>query len=229
MSAATRGTETGDRHAFLARAFARGARAHAANVAHPLPDAVTYESGFVPIGYRTLDPADLVGSFTDNATAALLNVERVSAVTDEFLRAHIEEQDIRSAVVSRAPAAQAVGARLEALGVSVSAYSRDAAVTADLGVSAPAFGIAATGSLVQDSTVEGGRGISLVPRMHLAVLPVASIVATTADVFATFVGRVGGMPSNVVLITGPSRTGDIEMILTVGVHGPVKVIVALVD
>ena len=192
-----------------------------------MPDAAEGPSGYVPIGYRTLDPSDLVGSFVRNATTALIDVHRIPAVDDDFLRALVVSEGISSAVVSRSPIVEAVGERLAALGVSVSPYSRDAAVPADLGVSAPRFAIAATGSLVHDSSVDGSRGVSLVPRLHLAVVPVATIVPTTADVFATFADC--AMPSNVVLITGPSRTGDIEMILTVGVHGPVKVVVAVID
>ena len=230
MSAAPLGTrEHGDRHAFLARVTTRASRSFEPNVAHPLPETTAQAGEFVPIAYASLDPADLVGSYVRNAEVALLDVHRMSAVEDEFLRAQIEANAIRSAVVSRAPAAVAVGAQLEALGVHVAPYSREAAATADLGVSAPRFAIAATGSLVHDSSIDGGRGASLVPRLHLAVLPVSAIVATTADVFATFPSRADGMPANLVLITGPSRTGDIEMILTVGVHGPTKVIVAVTD
>ena len=223
------GVEHGDRHAFLARVTAFGARSHEPNVAHPLPISDWPAGSFVPIGYRSLDGSDLVGSFLRNAAVALLEPHRVAAVDDDFLRAQIESLGVRSAVVSRAPAAVAVGVQLAALGVDVRAYASEPATTADLGVSAPRWGIAATGSLVQDSSVEGSRGASLVPRLHLAVLPVSAIVATTADVFATFPTRPDGMPANLVLITGPSRTGDIEMILTVGVHGPTKVIVALTD
>ena len=238
------GTETGDRRAFLDRMRSRAARSHAPNVAHPMPAAVVAEGAFVPIEYRTLDRSDLVGSFVRNAATALLDVHRMPAVDDDFLRLLIDANGVGSAVVSRAPGAVAIGERLVSLGVTVRPYSRDAAVTADLGVTAPSFGIAATGSLVQDSSVEGSRGASLVPRLHLAVVPAARIVGTTADVLATFTrtapahasatkastaGPADAMPANVVIISGPSRTGDIEMILTVGVHGPTKVFVALVD
>lgn len=222
-------TEHGDRHAFLARVTTRAARSYEPNVAHPLPASAFSEGEFVPIGYRSLDSGDLVGSFLRNAAVALLDAHRVPVVDDGFLRAHIDAHEIRTAVVSSAPAAVAIGLQLAALGVAVEPYSRDPAAVADLGVTAPRFGIAATGSLVQDSSLDGGRGASLVPRLHLAVLPVSAIVGTTADVFATFPVRPDGMPANIVLITGPSRTGDIEMILTVGVHGPTKVIVALTD
>lgn len=227
------GREFGDRHAFLARASSLSHREHPSNVAHPLPDAAL---GMNPIdvGYRKLDAADLRGSFVRNARTALLDVDELDPSgfdlpSDEYLRAHIAANGIRSAVVSNAPLAQRVGDQLRSLGVSVTDYSRSTAVTADLGVSVPVAGIAATGSLLQDSTVEGGRGVSLLPRTHLALLPVSSLVATTADMLRSFGSYAGGLPSNLVLISGPSRTGDIEMILTVGVHGPVKVTVALLS
>ncbi len=223
--------EHGDRHAFLARVTTFSHRDHVENIAHPLPDAELAD-GLIPVGYRVLDANDLEGSYMRNATAALLNVQRFRAAVppEEFLRALITGEGVKQAVVSETALATRVGRYLGSLGVTVSAHSAKAAVTADLGVTAPCMGVAATGSLVQDSTLEGGRGASLVPRIHLALLPISKLVATTADVLSGF-GRRGPalMPANVALISGPSRTGDIEMILTVGVHGPHKVFVALLD
>lgn len=224
------GRETGDRHGFLARAAAHASRSHGANLAHPMPPA-SMADGLVPIGYRSLDPADVVGSYLRNAKGALLDVHRHGALLpdDNFLRALIEAEGIRKVVVSNEVLAVLVGERLATLGCAVEPYSREAAIDADLGVTCPRWGIAATGSLVQDSSLEGSRGASLVPRVHLAILPTDRIVSTTADVLSNFATRTDGMPANIVLISGPSRTGDIEMILTIGVHGPVKVIVCVVD
>ena len=318
MSVVAGGREFGDRHAFLARAATNASRSHTENLAHPLPPASSAE-GLVPIGYRLLDASDLVASYLRNAKAALLDVHRLaeSTPTDEFLRALIDAEKVQKVVVTGEPRAVAVGERLAALGCEVSTYGREAAIDADLGVSSPAFGIAAIGSLVQDSSLEGSRGASLVPRVHLALLPTDRIVGTTADVLSTFGSRTNGMPANsavgtlsgglssreprpgmpansavgtlsgglssreprpgmpansavgtlsgglssreprpvmpansavgtlsgglssreprpgmpanIVFISGPSRTGDIEMILTIGVHGPVKVVVCVVE
>ena len=225
-----RGDEYGDRHAFLSRASTHGARDNVENHAHPLPDA-SLAAGLVPIGYKVLDVGDLVSSFVRNATAALLDVHRLAAPLppDEFLRALIDSESIATVVTSSHPTAVAVGERMQSLGCEVGLYTPERGAAADLGITCPNWGIAATGSLVQDSSVEGGRGASLLPRKHLAIVTTDRIVGTTADVFSTFNQRTAGMPANVVLISGPSRTGDIEMILTIGVHGPVKVIVAVVD
>jgi LUD domain len=223
------GHEHGDRHAFLARAFTKNSRPTSPNVAHPLPPSAEGADGFAPISYTTVDSTDLVGSFLAGTKVALLESERFDGlVTDAHLLGRIQSDNIRTAVVSKAPRAIRVGEQLSRLGVDVVPYSRRAAIPADLGVTSPVFGIAATGSLVQDSNVDGARGGSLVPRLHLAVLAASDIVPTTADVLATFRKRgMGNMPANVVFITGPSRTGDIEMILTVGVHGPTRVFVVV--
>jgi L-lactate dehydrogenase complex protein LldG len=230
ISPAVRGTEFGDRHGFLARATTPAARDHVENLAHPMPPASLAE-GLVPIGYRVLDAGDLVGSFVRNATAALLHVHRLPSATptDDFLRALIEAESVRQVVTSTNPRGVAVGERLRQMGCEVALHTPELAAAADLGITVPRWAIAATGSLVQDSSAEGGRGASLLPRVHLAIVPTDHIAATTADVLSSFNRRERGMPANVVLISGPSRTGDIEMILTIGVHGPVKVVVAVVD
>ena len=62
------------------------------------------------------------------------------------------------------------------------------------------------------------RAVSLLPRIHLCVLPLRRLVASHADVLRA---QRRPMPSGRIVITGPSRTGDIEQRLTLGAHGPV--------
>ena len=93
-----------------------------------------------------------------------------------------------------------------------------------------AFGIAATGSLVVAADRAGGRSVSLLPPVHAALLPIRSLLATPADLWR-HMGEAfpGGPPSQVVVITGPSRTSDIELVLVRGVHGPGHVWVGLLE
>jgi L-lactate utilization protein LutC len=97
-----------------------------------------------------------------------------------------------------------------------------------VGVVEATAGIAATGSIVVDSD-RTGRLVSLLPRVGVFVLREADIVPLTGDVLRTHTERwPDGPPTNVVLVTGPSRSGDIEMRLVVGVHGPGEVHAVLV-
>jgi L-lactate dehydrogenase complex protein LldG len=79
--------------------------------------------------------------------------------------------------------------------------------------------IAETGSLVCASS--GGRAVQagLLPPHHVAIVPRERIFATLDDCFASFEE---GLPTNITLVTGPSRTADIELTLAIGVHGPEK-------
>jgi L-lactate dehydrogenase complex protein LldG len=105
----------------------------------------------------------------------------------------------------------------------------DVAATATCGVVRATAAIAATGSIVVDSS-RAGRLVSLLPPVAVFVIDVASIVELTGDVLRRHPAWwPDGPPTNVVLVTGPSRSGDIEMILAVGVHGPGEVHAVLVD
>jgi L-lactate utilization protein LutC len=216
--------ETGDRAAFLARIRGRLAGGVPANLAHPLPPPLDA----VPMVHSSLlDPDDLTGSFVRNARSARAVVHEVDAdrLPVEFLADLVGRHRVRVAVVSREPEAQAVGEVLETLGVEVRSVTKDASVQADLGVTSAVAAIATTGTLVQDSHVTGGRTASLLPPVHLCVLPVARIVPTSAEVLR-HLGR-QALPSNIVLITGPSRSGDIEQTMALGVHGPPVVEIAV--
>jgi L-lactate dehydrogenase complex protein LldG len=219
--------EHGDRAAFLGRIRSRQGPPPAIGP-HPPPPApdVVPEVRFLALdGLDHLEPAALVPRFTAAATAVAATVHGpgvdLQAVVAEVVEVHDVRRAVRSAEAEVAPVAEA----LAALGVDVAPYEPTAGAAADLGVTSAVAGIAATGSVVVDAAVAGGRGASLLPTVHLCVLPVERLVATPSDVL-----RRGArpLPSNRVLITGPSRTGDIEQIITLGAHGPVAVHIVLV-
>jgi len=91
----------------------------------------------------------------------------------------------------------------------------------DAGLSDVVAAIAETGTLVYASSTRHSRGPSLIPPMHLAVVRREQIVADLLDYFGNLQSASGpNLPSSVALITGPSKTADIEGILVTGVHGP---------
>jgi len=87
--------------------------------------------------------------------------------------------------------------------------------------------VAETGSLVVKASAEQGRALSLVPRIHIAIVEAKQILPDLIDLFAKLTRE--GLGSAVSLITGPSKTSDIEMTLVIGVHGPMKVKVFIVE
>jgi L-lactate dehydrogenase complex protein LldG len=92
------------------------------------------------------------------------------------------------------------------------------------GVSEASYGLADTGSLVFLSSHEA-RGASLLPAVHVARLREETILPGLAELFAA-IGS--SLPSGVAIVTGPSRSADIEQVLAVGVHGPGEVHVVLI-
>jgi L-lactate utilization protein LutC len=102
--------------------------------------------------------------------------------------------------------------------------------SADLGLTGADLGVAETGSILLASGPGKGRSVSLLPACHVAVLALDRLVAGLAEaggaLEAWSTGRGGG--ANLVLVTGPSRTADIELTLTRGVHGPREVHVVVV-
>jgi L-lactate dehydrogenase complex protein LldG len=104
---------------------------------------------------------------------------------------------------------------------------RQACAEAAFGITSADYALAATGSLVMLSSPEEARLVSLLPPVHVAVVPRARILTGLDELF-TLVPRPGAATSSMVLITGPSRTADIEQILVRGVHGPGEIHVVVV-
>jgi L-lactate utilization protein LutC len=88
----------------------------------------------------------------------------------------------------------------------------------DVGVSTAQLAIAETGTLVLDSECERHRLVSLVPPVHIAIVNASAIVETLSDALTLL--QKNEISPAITFITGPSRTADIELTLTIGVHGP---------
>ena len=109
-----------------------------------------------------------------------------------------------------------------------STQQRELALQADIGISSATCAIAETGSLAVASEPGRERWVTLLPPLHIAVIERAQIVPDLFDFFDAL-GDDGAMPSNLTFITGPSKTGDIELRLVTGVHGPGHLHVVIID
>lgn len=98
----------------------------------------------------------------------------------------------------------------------------DAAVTSTRGA------IAETGSLILWPNTDEPRLMSLVPPVHIAVLEADQIFATFHEAVALQRWS-DGMPTNALLVSGPSKTADIEQTLAYGVHGPKELVVIVIE
>ena len=96
----------------------------------------------------------------------------------------------------------------------------------DVGVTGAQAGIAETGTLVLDSSVERNRLVSLVPPIHIAILDASRIYQTLGETLAALQSGEEVSPA-ITFITGPSRTADIELTLAIGVHGPQQLYVII--
>ena len=98
----------------------------------------------------------------------------------------------------------------------------DASITSTRG------GIAETGSLILWPTPDEPRLMSLVPPIHIAVLEASELYSTFHEAMLKQ-NWASGMPTNALLVSGPSKTADIEQTLAYGVHGPKELIVLVIE
>jgi len=100
-------------------------------------------------------------------------------------------------------------------------YDKSALALCDAGISECDALVAQTGSLVVTSRTGGGRALSCLPPHHVVIARRSQLVPDLTSAFALIRDKHGARyPSMISLVTGPSRTGDIERILVLGAHGP---------
>ena len=138
---------------------------------------------------------------------------------DSKLKNLIAEQNIHKATVWETPHLKQLGITeiLNSLGVDLVSPNADKHDMAqcELGVTEADYLLPETGTLVLRSSTEKPRAVSLVPRVHLAIVRPDMLRADMHQVFAEAKDS-----HYLVFITGPSRTADIELTTTLGVHGP---------
>jgi L-lactate dehydrogenase complex protein LldG len=105
---------------------------------------------------------------------------------------------------------------------------RDLAARAAIGITTADLAIASTGSLVLRAGTTRPRCVSLLPSMHVALVSADRIVERMGEAFERLATS-DSLPSQLLFVTGPSRTSDIENDLTIGVHGPASVVVFVLE
>jgi L-lactate dehydrogenase complex protein LldG len=173
--------------------------------------------------------APRIAGDTDAEIALLLaEIEKLTGVTRRLtspedlraaLAALVETEGVKKATLWTTPDVQAlhVDDILASLGVELipPQAGNQAVAECDLGVTGVDAALPETGTLVLRSSPEQSRIVSLVPRIHLALLWPAALRADLSQALADVKDD-----GYAVCVTGPSRTGDIELVLTIGVHGP---------
>jgi L-lactate dehydrogenase complex protein LldG len=92
-----------------------------------------------------------------------------------------------------------------------------------LGITGVFCAIAETGTLVVLTGADTPTATTLLPETHVAIVSAGRVVDTMEDAFALICKERGSLPRAVNLISGPSRTGDIEQTIVLGAHGPFRV------
>jgi len=168
---------------------------------------------------------NLVKRFGEQATRLASDVERVATLTEApgVVARYLAGRDLpRRGVCWPNLAPFDWGAA----GVEVEAR---AARGDDLvGITGAFLGIAETGTLMLLSGATTPASVSLLPETHIAVIGAECIVATLEQAWDRLRAERGALPRAVNFISGPSRTADIEQTVTLGAHGPYRVLIIVV-
>jgi len=180
----------------------------------------------VPRSDRNLYTDLFVQNFETLAGKALV-VPSISAVVDAL--APLLEG--KQAIASNSPYLERCGiTRMPQVrsGITDRDELRQACAKTGVGITSVEYALAETGTLVMFSNPSEARLISLLPPVHIAVFSSSRMLANLAELLSV-VPHPAEQTSAMVLITGPSRTADIEQILVRGVHGPGEIYAVIVE
>lgn len=169
---------------------------------------------------------DLLGEFRRSAEAISARVYETRDCSGAFgiIAGLISERGFKKIAASSSPIVREL--KLDSLPGGTQVFFEDLrlhAASADMGISGADYAIAETGTLVQDATDIGSRLVSTLPPVHVVLVDAGALVANLGEALSLYgCGDGRAFPAYLSFISGPSRTADIERILTIGVHGPAE-------
>ena len=178
--------------------------------------------------------ANLVDRFVDRAEHMESTVERLAsrAEVPRAVARYLDALELPPAIVQQKSHEGVCWPELADLdwrGAGLSIEPRPTQGHDRLGITGCLCAIAETGTLVLIPGAEMPTATALLPDTHIVVLRASDVVATMEDAFARVRAARSRMPRAINLISGPSRTGDIEQTIVLGAHGPYRVHVLLLD
>ena len=178
-------------------------------------------------GPRPVLPADLVQRFLDRAADMSSTTERVASVDDVAAAVGRYVRGIDAHAVAAVCWPELASLDWAAAGMGVE--SRPTVGDDALGITGCFCAIAETGTLVFASGSATPSATFLLPETHVAIVRANQIVAGMEEAFARLRSELGALPRAVNLVSGPSRTGDIEQTIVLGAHGPRRVHIVVAD
>ena len=169
--------------------------------------------------------------FAEMAAAVSATIERVASPADvpaaiqDYLRAHNLPQLLRHGsdpLIDKLPWAQGAP--------SLERLKGSASLADETSLSRAFAGVAETGTLIMTSGPDNPTTLNFLPENHIVILFVDDIAGNYEDVWDRL-RRINGsnLPRTVNMITGPSRTGDIEQTIELGAHGPRRLHIIIID
>lgn len=185
-------------------------------------------------GPRPALAGDLVLRFMQRARDMQSSVERIAALAEvpPAIRRYVDDLRLPPALaaqVSHAGVCWPEFAGLDWAGAGLDVEARPTEGGDRLGITGVFCAIAETGTMVLLAGPDCPTATALLPDTHVAVVPAGRIVEGMEESFALIRRERGPLPRAINLISGPSRTGDIEQTIVLGAHGPFRVHVIVLD
>ncbi|MFS8085606.1 MAG: LutC/YkgG family protein, partial [Acidobacteriota bacterium] len=191
-----------------------------------LAEANAYIAGHAH-GPRPAMPVDLVGRFAERALDMASTLERIAdrGEIPGAVRRYVDAMRIDGR--ERDGVCWPELADLDWAGAGLAIQNRPTAGDDRLGITGVYCAIAETGTLVVLSGANAPTATTLLPDTHIAVVSAARIVGGMEEMFALVRAERTQLPRALNMISGPSRTGDIEQTIVLGAHGPFRVHILL--
>ena len=183
-------------------------------------------------GPRPTLPPDLVARFAERATDMASTVERIATLADvpQAVARYLAALDLPPTLANQKSQSGVCWPAFAALEWAAHGLAIEARPTLGhdrLGITGCFCAIAETGTLVFTTGAATPTASMLLPDTHVCVVRTARIVAGMEEAFALVRREHDVMPRAVNLVSGPSRTGDIEQTIVLGAHGPFRVHILL--